>query len=450
MALSDDINSKNLIRGLGFREITLAQKEEDLNDNLSTEKHSFLKKLIWRLNAFLVNLSEKSVVVDFIVELFKYIFIRSRIVLIIFSIIGELASVYFDSIKSLLVNKLFWGRGKLFKVTTQLIGGILVLFVIISYSYRTATADSIDYVFSNVYAYQKDVLIQGASANTQVPKDRGRLTSEKYIVKVGDTLSTIATSYGLTTDTLLWANDLTSSALIRPGDELLIPPGNGLNVSVKKGDTLETLAKKYDSNPQTIAEVNWLDYPFDLKVGQELFIPDGKPPVVPTVSAPVYSGVIYTKPSTGLSSSPVIPGVGRFLGWPVAGGGVLTQCYGAWHNGVDIADARQPSIIASAAGTVSFAGCQSGGCPTLGSLTGGWGLAWTVVVDHGNGLSSVYGHLSAIYVSSGQTVAAGQALGKMGATGTAYGVHVHYMLLQGGSWRGINPSPYMTTHICGY
>ena len=69
MALSDDINSKNLIRGLGFREITLAQKEEDLNDSLSTEKHSFLKKLIWRLNAFLVNLSEKSVVVDFIVEL---------------------------------------------------------------------------------------------------------------------------------------------------------------------------------------------------------------------------------------------------------------------------------------------------------------------------------------------------------------------------------------------
>jgi LysM repeat protein len=107
-----------------------------------------------------------------------------------------------------LLAKLFWGRGKLLRFTAQFLGTILLLFTFVSYTYKTATFDSAEHNFQNVYAAQQDLLIQGASTNTQIPKDRNRMHSEQYVVKVGDTLSSVAEYYGLDTDTILWANDL--------------------------------------------------------------------------------------------------------------------------------------------------------------------------------------------------------------------------------------------------
>jgi murein DD-endopeptidase MepM/ murein hydrolase activator NlpD len=447
--MEENSESRKSIRGLSFKNIVEKEESQAALDDFP-QNHTFFKKAYWKFNRFVLLVSKKVVFVKFILDFVRYIVVRSRVVVAILAILSDLISSYFDFLKRFFVTKLFWGRGKLLRFTAQFLGILLVLLTFISYIYKTATFDSADPTFQNVYASQSDLLIQTASTNTERPRDRSRMDEEQYIVKVGDTLGSIAEYYGLNTETILWANDLVESSLIRPGDSLNIPPGNGLKVEVKSGDNLETLAKTYDSSPQMIIDVNWLDYPFELQVGQQLFIPDGKKPApVAKPTAPIYSGIIRQR-AGALTSSPTVPGVGRFINWPVAGGGRLIACYTGWHNGIDISGDIGTNLVAAAPGVVTFAGCQSGGCPPPGSLYGGWGLAWTVVIDHGNGFSSVYGHMRNIYVSSGQSVVTGQSLGEMGATGTAYGVHIHFMLLQGGSWRGVNPAPYMTTSVCGY
>ena len=450
MIFEDNSQSPKIIKGLSFRDISKSSGSGNSDSSQQGEK-SPLRKGYLKFKSTVFAVSSRVVFLRFFIELLKYLIIRSRVIVSIFAVINELLSGYFDFAKRFFVNKLFWGRGKFLRFTAQFLAVVLLLFTFISYSYRTATLESAEHHFQYVYAAQQDLLIQGASTNTQVPEDRSRMDSEQYIVKTGDTLSTVADYYGLEVDTLLWANDLSENSVINPGDTLEIPPGDGLSVEVRSGDTLETLAEKYESSPQMIIDVNWLDYPFELSAGQELFIPDGQKPEPVAPAAPVYSGIVRQRAGQ-LPSSPTIPGVGRFLQWPVeGGGGRLLQCYSGWHNGIDISAPMGTNVVSSAAGTVTFAGCQSGGCPPMGSLYGGWGLAWTVVVDHGNGLSSVYGHLRNIHVSSGQSVSAGQALGEMGSTGTAYGIHVHYMLLRGGGWTShVNPAPYMVNSICGY
>ncbi len=450
MIFEDNTQSPKIIKGLSFKDI-LKEDGGDDGSNKTMREASSLKRFFFSFKKFLLLVSEKIIIIKFLVENIKYLMVRSRVILTIFVVLSELFSNYFDSAKRSFVSRLFWGRGKLLRFTAQFLGVLILLLTFISYTYKAATLDSVEHNFQYVYAAQQDLLIQGASTNTQVPDDRRRMDSEEYIVKAGDTLSSVAEYYGLELDTILWANDLSENSVISPGENLAIPPGDGLSVTVESGDNLETLAEKYESNPQMIIDVNWLDYPFELKAGQELFIPDGRKPEPPAPAAPVYSGMVHQRAGQ-LPSSPVATGVERFLHWPVeGGGGRLLQCYSGWHNGIDISAGMGTNVVSSAPGTVTFAGCQSGGCPPLGSLYGGWGLAWTVVVDHGNGLSTVYGHLRNIHVSSGQSVSRGQALGEMGSTGTAYGIHVHYMVLRGGGWTShVNPAPYMVNSICGY
>jgi murein DD-endopeptidase MepM/ murein hydrolase activator NlpD len=371
--------------------------------------------------------------------------------MILLGVTSEVFSSYTDNIKKKIIKNMFWGRGYLFKLSLQFASVIILVILTSSYFYRSPTVSA--QFETQAQVQTSDVLTMKGSTMTDTPEDRGNTEPETYVVKVGDTVSGIAQDNGISSETIRWANDLEEYTVIKPGQELKIPQGDGVLITARKGDNVEKLAKKYNSSPQLIIAQNQNLFPpdFELTVGEDVFIPDGRIPEPVRPTTPVYSGVIATSPNLYLNSSPVVPGVGRFLNWPVAGGrGRLTQCYSGWHNGIDIADAGYPDLVAAASGTVSFAGCQSGSCPAIGSQVGGYGLAWAVVIDHGNGLSTVYGHMNQIYVKRGQFVSAGQSLGQMGRSGTAYGTHVHFMVLNGGSWRGINPSPYMRTHICGY
>jgi murein DD-endopeptidase MepM/ murein hydrolase activator NlpD len=77
-------------------------------------------------------------------------------------------------------------------------------------------------------------------------------------------------------------------------------------------------------------------------------------------------------------------------------------------------------------------------------------LAWAVKILHPNGFSTVYGHMNKIYVNAGEQVVEGQRIGQMGQTGTAFGIHVHFMVIRGSGWKQVNPAMYMKDHICGY
>ena len=123
--------------------------------------------------------------------------------------------------------------------------------------------------------------------------------------------------------------------------------------------------------------------------------------------------------------------------WPVDGtleggfGGRRNPFGGAgyeFHSGQDIEAAWGAPVVSGAAGKVSFVGWQNG----YGQL---------VVVDHGGGLSTRYGHLSQIDVALDQTVSRGQLLGKVGSTGRSTGPHLHYEVRINDE--AVNPLPYL-------
>ena len=125
--------------------------------------------------------------------------------------------------------------------------------------------------------------------------------------------------------------------------------------------------------------------------------------------------------------------------WPV--GGEITDDFGVrgnpfgggsaeFHDGLDIATAWGTPVVVTGNGTVSFAGVKNG-----------YGLI--VIVDHGDGLSTAYGHLSKIEVGLGQAIKRGDALGRVGSTGRSTGPHLHYEVRMGES--AVSPARYLPT-----
>lgn len=232
---------------------------------------------------------------------------------------------------------------------------------------------------------------------------------EDYKVLDGDTISSIAQKKGISSDTIKWANNLTSDD-ITPGETLKILPVSGVSHIVKEGDTLESVAKKYSASSQAILDFPFNDVPddFKLKVGQLLIVPDGTPPEVAAPKPKPQPQYLAQGPS---SPSFFAPGGGQFI-WPT--GGIITQYFAWYHPGVDIANPAAPGIVAGDGGVVIVAGWPDN-----------YGYGNRVVLDHGNGYTSLYAHLSNIYVSVGQTLSRGQLLGQMGSTGRSTGTHLH-------------------------
>ena len=99
------------------------------------------------------------------------------------------------------------------------------------------------------------------------------------------------------------------------------------------------------------------------------------------------------------------------------------------HAGIDLAGPIGTPIYATADGVVSAAGYNNGGYGNL------------VKIDHGRGIETRYGHLSAIMVSPGQHIVRGQQIARMGSTGRSTGSHLHYEVRIDG--RAVNPIPFM-------
>jgi len=445
----DGKRKKQNISGLSFRDLSIDEEkvvteEEFIFLDGDIEDDVDLKGIKKFFNNIAKKYNPKKGAFAFLVDFVEYIFSRLRVVWVLMSVVFEIVFRSFDSVKNKVVKRMFWGRGAFLRYVVQIASIVIVFILGISYIYRTPTIinaneEELDYIS----VPESDLLAMNATLNTSIPKDRERRGTDTYIVMNGDTLSTVAEKYSINVTTIKWANDLTSD-IVKPGQELEIPPADGLLITIKKGETLSSVAKKYAGNEQTIADFNWLDYPFTLNEGQELFIPEGRMPEAPK---PTYASTPKTYVSGSGSpsySTYVDPNVGRFLGWPVAGRTArISQYYkGSLHRGIDIADRNLPNIVAAAGGKVVFAGCSSY-CPPLGSTYGGSGYAWSIQIDHGNGYSTWYAHLKNIYVRTGQSVSKGQSIGQMGSTGRSTGPHVHFELRRGISYgTQINPILY--------
>jgi len=245
-----------------------------------------------------------------------------------------------------------------------------------------------------------------------------------YIVQTGDTVSSIAKKFDVSIDTIRWQNDLASIDAIKPGQKIEIPPVTGMMHKVKRGETIYSIAKKYDIDAQQI--VNWPfnayanDETFALAVGQTLVVPDGVKPAEQLWDPKRY--VAQRTPDAG-----VVSGTGQFV-WPAAGG--ITQRYVWYHKALDIANRAAPSILAADAGKVIVAGWPDG-----------FGYGNRVIIDHGNGFQTLYGHMASISVGVGQTVNRGNVIGRMGSSGRSSGIHLHFEIRQGGAL--INPLTYL-------
>lgn len=243
-----------------------------------------------------------------------------------------------------------------------------------------------------------------------------------YTVEKGDTLSTIAQKFGISTDTIRWANDLSGDTL-SIGDELKILPVSGIAHKVSKGDSVYTIAKKYDTNPQQIVDFPFNEFAnpetFSLVEGQMLIVPDGvKPAEQPTYRRPTYivQGPISIS-SAGFS-------------WPASG--AISQFSSWYHTALDITSPYGTPIIASRGGRVIKA--------LAGTWDGGYGN--NIEIDHGDGYQTLYSHLSTFNVSVGDDVVGGKTvIGAIGMSGRTTGPHVHFEIRKNGVL--LNPLPYL-------
>lgn len=224
-----------------------------------------------------------------------------------------------------------------------------------------------------------------------------------YTVREGDSLSEVAEIFGVTANTIRWANDISSNTDIQPGMTLVILPIAGVRHIVKSGDSITSIAKKYEGDADEILSFNQLASASDLVVGDTLIIPGGELHATPAPAKEVKGGKGKAGGTGGAGFTHPAPG------------SVKTQGIHGF-NAVDLAGSSGSTIRAAAAGEVIVA---------KGS---GWngGYGNYIVVKHRNGTQTLYAHLSSLSVGVGSYVEQGQTIGGMGNTGRSTGTHLHF------------------------
>ncbi|XKT74652.1 MAG: peptidoglycan DD-metalloendopeptidase family protein [Patescibacteria group bacterium UBA2163] len=225
-----------------------------------------------------------------------------------------------------------------------------------------------------------------------------------YVVREGDTLSQIAELFNVSTNTLVWSNDLGRGNVIRPGETLVILPVSGVRHTVEKGDTLAKIVKRYEGDVEEVLEFNGLTEDATLAVGSTVVVPYG---VMPQSASPSVSTSAVAQGAGG-------PQLDGYFLRPVVGGIRTQGVHG--YNGIDIAAAVGTPVLASASGEVIIS--RSYG------YNGGYGQY--IVIRHPNGTQTLYAHLSANNVFAGAQVVQGQVIGAIGNTGRSTGPHVHF------------------------
>ena len=236
-----------------------------------------------------------------------------------------------------------------------------------------------------------------------------------YVVREGDTLGEVAEMFGVSVNTIVWANDLEDES-ISPEDVLVILPISGIRHEVEEGETISELAERFDSSADEIREYNELEESETLAVGAIVDIPGGEKPAQTTPDPAPQTRVVQgaVTPASGSSAAS-----GYFIN-PVPGSVITQTLHG--YNAVDFATASRSSIVAAASGRV---------VKSVGSgYNGGYGHF--VTIKHDNGMTTLYSHLSSVIVSRGQHVVQGQVIGYQGETGRSTGPHLHFEV-QGGS-----------------
>ena len=266
---------------------------------------------------------------------------------------------------------------------------------------------------------------------TNVPADKPRYSLEEYRVASGDSVFAIAESFRVKPETVLWANyDVLQDDphSLAPGMVLKIPPTDGIYYQWKENDTLESVAREFKAAVDDILNYPGNDIDLtnpEIKSGSWVMVPGGEREFVQWLVPTVATGASGTS-STSQSACPGGAVGGGGFTWPADSHFLSGNDYWSGHLGIDIAAGEGASVYAADSGVVTMA---------QGGYNYGYGNV--IQIDHGNGYSTVYAHLSNIGVSVCQSVSAGQWIGAAGNTGNSQGAHLHFEVRQNGGF--INP-----------
>ena len=250
----------------------------------------------------------------------------------------------------------------------------------------------------------------GVSDSTDIT-DPSSLQTSVYVVRKGDSLTQIAQMFGISVDTILWANDMKKGDKLNEGDVLFILPVSGLEHTVTKGQTLQSIAKLYKVDVNDIIQDNDITLDTPLVVGDTLIIPNAEKSAesdkpIKNLNASIAKDKLYYE------QHPVQILAGYFID-PVPGYRLSQGIHD--NNAVDLAIGKGTPIHAAAAGTVILA--RKG-------YNGGFGNV--VIIQHPNGVQTLYAHQSKIAAHTGDEVYQGEVIGYVGSTGHSTGPHLHF------------------------
>ncbi len=229
---------------------------------------------------------------------------------------------------------------------------------------------------------------------------------ETHVVRPGESLWTIASKHNINIDTLIGANDINDMNQIMPGDELTILPVRGIMYRIGPGDSFSDLISKYDLDKETVMQANNIRNPERLSQGENIILPGAKP----EFGYQDRLNQMFVRPVEGRISSPFGPRWGRH------------------HDGKDYAVPIGTPVKAAGGGRVVYVGWSSG-------------YGNTVIIEHQQGMRTLYAHLNSFNVSSGQRVNRGQVIARSGNTGRSTGPHLHFEVRVNG--RPVDPTGYL-------
>lgn len=242
-----------------------------------------------------------------------------------------------------------------------------------------------------------------------------------YKVKNGESLYTIAKKNQLNLEAVLTVNNLKQANAVSIGQKINLPNQRGIMHTVCGGESLEDIALTYNVSIRNIIRVNRVLDPLEIKKGTNLFVPGAK--ITLAMSREIYK-------SSGIGGEDFV--------WPCRTGARISSGFGnradpftrlrAFHYGLDLSPGYGASVYATKSGMVTYAGWMGG----YGNL---------IVIQHSNGYSTRYGHLSSILVKKGQRVQQSHTIGRVGSTGRSTGPHLHFEIRENG--KALNPRKFL-------
>lgn len=312
-------------------------------------------------------------------------------------------------------------------------------------------------------------VVYGGSQPTNANQPQRVAVPQEHVVVAGETLYGIARNYNLPIRALIERNGLQPPYLLRTGQRLSLP---ALAVHVvQRGETVYGLSRQFGITTSDLSRANDLTAPYTIQVGQQLVIPKAgsggagavgntsiaaapvaqtmsnaeEPAATPVTSAPV------TKPNAQQASKPQAPTAStatrptpaplpqppssnsRFI-WPVSGkllSNFGPKAGGLHNDGINVAVPAGTQVLAAESGVVAYASNEMKG---FGNL---------LLIKHDGGWVTAYAHNAKLLVSRGQTVARGQRIALVGATGAVDSPQLHFELRKGS--QAVDPLSYLPT-----